>query len=73
MLTPVSQIGELVKRLPDDFRQQYKEIPWRNIAGLRDIVVHSYETIDSAVLWDIVNGETKKLKDFCLGILVKMR
>ncbi|MCI9000821.1 MAG: DUF86 domain-containing protein [Clostridia bacterium] len=39
ILTPVTQIGELVKRLPDDFRKKHTEIPWRNIAGMRDIVV----------------------------------
>jgi uncharacterized protein with HEPN domain len=44
---------------------KYPEIPWRNIAGMRDIIVHGYETIDKLILWDIVNGETQKLKDFC--------
>ena len=71
ILTPVSQIGELVKRLSDIFRQQYKEIPWRSIAGLRDIVVHSYETIDKVVLWDIVNDQTGKLGAFCAEVLKK--
>ncbi len=50
ILTPVTQIGELVKRLSDDFRQAHTEIPWRNIAGMRDIVVHNYETIDKLIM-----------------------
>jgi len=35
-------IGEAVKNLPDDLKREYPEIPWRDIAGLRDIVVHQY-------------------------------
>lgn len=50
ILTPVTQIGELVKKLPLDFRTKYNQIPWKNIAGMRDIVVHNYETIDKVIL-----------------------
>ena len=71
VLTPVTQIGELVKRLPQDFKKKYNEIPWRNIAGMRDIVVHNYETIDKTILWDVVNKETDKIKEFCIEILNK--
>lgn len=69
ILTPVTQIGELVKRLPIDFRNEYKEIPWKNIAGMRDIVVHNYETIDKTILWDVADKETDKIKEFCKEIL----
>ena len=69
ILTPVTQIGELVKKLPQDFRNKYNEIPWKNIAGMRDIVVHNYETIDKTILWDVVDKEIDKIKDFCKKIL----
>ena len=69
ILTPITQIGELVKRLPDDFREKYNEIPWRNIAGMRDIVVHNYETIDKLILWNVANNEIIKIKQFCLKIV----
>lgn len=69
ILTPVTQIGELVKRLPDDFRQSHTEIPWRNIAGMRDIVVHNYETIDKLILWNVADKETDKIKEFCKKII----
>ena len=65
ILTPVTQIGELVKKLPDDFRLKYSEIPWRNIAGMRDIVVHNYETIDKLILWNVADKETIKIREFC--------
>ena len=69
ILTPVTQIGELVKRLPMDFRNKYNNISWRNIAGMRDIVVHNYETIDKTILWDVANTEIDKIKDFCKKVL----
>lgn len=69
VLTPVTQIGELVKKIPMDFRNQHNEIPWKNIAGMRDIVVHNYETIDKAILWDVIENEIEKIKEFCKRIL----
>lgn len=69
ILTPVTQIGELVKKLPLDFRTKYNQIPWKNIAGMRDIVVHNYETIDKVILWNVTDKETDKIKEFCKKIL----
>ena len=69
ILTPVTQIGELVKKLPLEFRTEYNQIPWKNIAGMRDIVVHNYETIDKSILWSVANEETDKIKEFCQEIL----
>lgn len=71
ILTPVTQIGELVKRLPIEFRTEYNQIPWKNIAGMRDIVVHNYDTIDKAILWSVADEEIDKLKDFCKEMLSK--
>ena len=72
LLTPITQIGELVKRIPEEFRLKYQQIPWKNIAGMRDIIVHGYETIDKVILWDIANNETQKLKSFCVKIKEKL-
>ncbi len=69
ILTPVTQIGELVKKLPMDFRTKYNKIPWKNIAGMRDIVVHNYETIDKSILWNVADEEIDKIKEFCQYIL----
>ena len=69
ILTPVTQIGELVKELPEDFRTKYNQIPWKSIAGMRDIVVHNYETIDKSILWNVADEETDKIKKFCQKIL----
>jgi uncharacterized protein with HEPN domain len=44
-------IGELVKNLSEDFRLANKHIPWKSIAGLRDIAVHGYQTLRMADIW----------------------
>ena len=71
LLTPVVQIGELVKRFSDIFKEKYNEIPLRNIAGMRDVLIHRYETIDKVILWNVATDEIPKIKDFCIDLLRK--
>ena len=47
-------VGESIKRVPQDFRDAYPEIPWRKIAGMRDVISHAYEDLAYEVLWDAV-------------------
>jgi len=39
-------IGEATKRLSTEFRQQHSSIPWKQIAGMRDIITHNYDNVD---------------------------
>jgi len=54
--------GEAVKSVPDNIRVQYPDIPWRDIAGMRDILVHQYWRIDSRVVWSTVKNGIPLLK-----------
>lgn len=47
-------IGEAAKRLDDVYRADRPEIPWRAVAGLRDVLIHQYEEVDVAKIWAIV-------------------
>jgi len=47
-------IGEAVKQLPDDLRQNYAQIEWRLIAGMRDRLIHGYFGVDYEIVWDAV-------------------
>ncbi|MBN2251937.1 MAG: DUF86 domain-containing protein [Candidatus Altiarchaeota archaeon] len=55
-------IGEAVKNLPADFKEDHPGIQWRRIAGLRDVVVHKYFGIDLEVTWEIVKNDLPALK-----------
>ncbi|MEQ9671251.1 HepT-like ribonuclease domain-containing protein [Coleofasciculus sp. G2-EDA-02] len=54
-------IGEAVKNLPDSLRSQYPEIPWKNIAGMRDKLVHEYWGTDVNILWRTVQQRVPEL------------
>jgi len=55
-------IGEAVKNLPDDFKKKHKEIPWKDIAGMRDRIAHFYFGIDYGLVWDTIEKDIPELK-----------
>lgn len=69
VLRNLEVIGEAVKRLPADLRRQAPEIPWQDIAGLRDILIHEYEGVDLAIVWDIAVNEVPALHQAVSGLL----
>jgi uncharacterized protein with HEPN domain len=50
-------IGEAVKNIPSKIKIQFPEIPWRNVAGLRDVVIHNYFGISPKRLWKIIKQD----------------
>ncbi len=44
-------IGEALKNLPADLRKDHPEVPWRDMAGMRDIAVHQYLGVDLEAVW----------------------
>jgi uncharacterized protein with HEPN domain len=65
-------IGEAVKNLPADLKREHPEIPWRDIAGLRDIVVHQYFGLDLELIWDVVKKDIPELKPKILKMMDEM-
>ncbi len=57
ILYQIAVIGEATKRLSQEFRQQHSEIPWRDIAGMRDVLIHKYDQVDFDVIWDVVQSK----------------
>ncbi|MEL7142026.1 MAG: DUF86 domain-containing protein [Cyanobacteria bacterium J06643_4] len=62
-------IGEATKRLSPKFRQQHESIPWKAIAGMRDVLAHQYDKVNSKTLWDIVDQEIPELIDLISPLL----
>ena len=55
-------IGEAIKNIPNDIKNNYPEVEWRNISGLRDILIHSYFNLDGVILSDVVENKIPELK-----------
>lgn len=61
LLYQITIIGEATKRLSSDFRQQHPEISWREIAGMRNVIVHEYDQVDLDIVWDVIQNKLPEL------------
>ena len=55
-------IGEAVRSIDPAFRQQHPCVPWRQIAGMRNILVHDYFQINERIVWETVEQHLPPLK-----------
>lgn len=62
-------LGEAAKHIPDAIRQHAPGVPWREIAGARDIIVHGYFAVNLPVIWNIVEQEIPPLRQMLLALL----
>jgi uncharacterized protein with HEPN domain len=62
-------IGEAAKRIDDIYRAAHPDIPWRALAGLRDVLIHQYEGIDLERVWAIVEKDLSPLKQAIAELL----
>lgn len=54
-------VGEAAARVPDECRRRHPEIPWQDIADLRNRLIHGYDSIDLDVLWMILHDDLPPL------------
>ncbi|GAB6039500.1 HepT-like ribonuclease domain-containing protein [Endothiovibrio diazotrophicus] len=54
-------IGEATKRLSSDYREAHPETPWKQMAGLRDVLIHGYDTIDLEMVWIVAREAIPEL------------
>jgi uncharacterized protein with HEPN domain len=59
----LSIIGEAAKRISTEFKDKYPDIPWRDMAGTRDVLTHDYEGVDAKIIWDIAHYDLLPLAE----------
>jgi len=64
----IELIGEAANNVPSAIQKKYPNIPWKNIIGMRNILVHDYFAIDFKLTWKVATKDVKKLKKQILKI-----
>jgi uncharacterized protein with HEPN domain len=65
-------IGEAAKKIPDISRTKYPAIPWQEISGMRDKLIHDYFGIDLETVWDTVQEDLLPLKEAIENLLEEL-
>jgi uncharacterized protein with HEPN domain len=62
-------IGEAIRHMSKDMRRIYPEVPWGDISGMRDKLIHDYFGVDIEKVWDTMQEDLPVLKEQVIGIL----
>ena len=62
VLRSIEVIGEAAKNVPEHVRAQYPQVPWKEMAGMRDKVIHSYFGVDREIVWLVVTERVPALR-----------
>lgn len=55
-------IGEAAKKVPENLRKKYQKLPWKEMAKMRDKLIHGYFGVDVEIVWKVVKDEIPPLK-----------
>ena len=61
--------GEFANRFSEEFREEYNDINWKQLIGLRNIAAHNYENIVDDIFWEIMHEDVPEIKEYLEKIL----
>ena len=64
-------IGEPSKKVPDEIRYKYREVNWRGMMGLRDVLIHEYFQVDYEVVWEVLQNDVPLAKEWIDLIVIE--
>jgi uncharacterized protein with HEPN domain len=62
-------IGEASKKIPPDFKSKFPLIPWRDMSGMRDRLIHDYFGVDLEIVWTTINSDLHYLREWMIPLL----
>lgn len=62
-------IGEATKKIPADFKVKWDSIKWKNMAGMRDRLIHDYMGVNYSIVWDVVKNKIPELYKQIIGVI----
>jgi uncharacterized protein with HEPN domain len=64
-------IGEATRQMPRIFREKHPEVPWREVASLRNVIAHEYFGLDNDIIWDVIQTQIPTLIEKFQGLKVE--
>ena len=62
LIRALENVGEATKRIPKTIRNQYQDIPWKDMAGMRDVLIHDYFGVDLEQVWLTAKSDIPSLQ-----------
>ena len=62
-------IGEATKNIPEEFKKKWGSINWKNMAGMRDRLIHDYMGINYSIVWDVIINKIPELSQQVIDVI----